>query len=168
MTQAAAETPTRGRWKGVTLADRFDAKYTPEPNTGCWLWFGALTEKGYGILRLGTGRALAAHRLAWELANGPIPDGLVVDHTCRVRCCVNPAHLRAVTARVNALENSVGFAAVNANKTHCSNGHPFDRTYVHRRKAKGYRPAMDRVCGRCLNEALRNAKRRRRAAGKKN
>jgi hypothetical protein len=77
------------------LEARFWEKVIPEPNTGCWLWMGALVGNGYGLMG-DSGRAskgLYAHRLSWEIHNGPIPDGLWALHKCDVRHCVNPAHL---------------------------------------------------------------------------
>lgn len=69
-------------------------------------------------------RLIAAHRFAYELANGPIPDGLEIDHLCRNRKCVNPAHLQAVSHRENMLR---------AAKTHCLNGHPLTGPNVYLR-----------------------------------
>lgn len=73
-------------------AESIEARSHPEPNTGCSLWLGATNAKGYGIVGSGRGSALA-HRLAWTLFRGPIPDGLLVLHRCDMRCCVNPVHL---------------------------------------------------------------------------
>lgn len=67
---------------------------------GCWLWTASLRRNGYGQLKA-EGRNRSAHRVAWELANGAIPDGRVVDHLCRVRHCVRPDHLRLVTHKQN-------------------------------------------------------------------
>lgn len=75
-----------------TLQQRFDAKWTPEPNTGCWLWFGAMVPDGYGSFSMG-GRSIKAHRASWILHNGGIPGDLHVLHKCDVRWCVNPDHL---------------------------------------------------------------------------
>jgi hypothetical protein len=81
---------------------RFERMITPEPNTGCWLWLGTLTPKGYprfGYLpnTRGTRSALGyAHRFSYETFIGPVPAGLELDHLCTVRCCVNPRHLEAV------------------------------------------------------------------------
>ncbi len=77
---------------------RFEAKYVPEPNSGCWLWDGTLSSSGYGQLTVGrvrdnNFRAERAHRLAYEHWRGPISDGLLVCHTCDVPICVNPDHL---------------------------------------------------------------------------
>ena len=87
-------------------AERFDAKWTPEPNTGCWLWTGATTPGGYGRLTVGsqidgTRRQVRAHRRSYERLVGPIPDGLDLDHLCRTPGCVNPEHLEPVTRREN-------------------------------------------------------------------
>ena len=100
--------------------ERFEAKVT---KTGtCWLWGACVRSDGYGWFSVG-GRSMAAHRYAYEQYVGPIPDGMALDHLCRVRRCVNPRHLEAVTDRVNILRGR-GRAAENAKKTHCGNGHP--------------------------------------------
>lgn len=105
-------------------ADRLtvrDLRISPEPNTGCWLWLGALC-RGYGhvgVTRGGRFKTLIAHRAVWEHHRGPIPDGMVLDHICRVRSCVNPDHIRVVTPRENTLRNSIGLAVRHAAKTCC-------------------------------------------------
>jgi hypothetical protein len=74
-----------------TLQERFDAKWTPEPNTGCWLWTGATVASGYGTI-WDSGKTVKASRLSWRLANGD-PGRLHVLHRCDVPRCVNPKHL---------------------------------------------------------------------------
>ncbi|MFB7677856.1 HNH endonuclease signature motif containing protein [Kitasatospora purpeofusca] len=88
----------------------------------CHLWTGCTTASGYGKFKLG-GKTVRAHRFAYQQRHGPIMDGLVVDHLCRVPLCVNVAHLEAVTNRENILRGT-GTSALNARMTHCSNGHP--------------------------------------------
>lgn len=78
---------------------------------------------------------------------GPIPRKKMVDHRCRVRACCNPHHLRVVTAKVNATENSIGFAAVNKAKTHCLKGHCFDKKNTYRTR-DGRRRARPPQSGR--------------------
>jgi len=99
------------------------ARVIPEPNSGCWLWTGYVDGRGYGAI--GTERKLVrAHRASYEVFVGPIPSGLTIDHLCRVRCCVNPAHLEPVPFKTNVLRGE-SFAAVYARSDLCKNGHPF-------------------------------------------
>jgi HNH endonuclease len=118
----------------------------PEPNTGCWLWLGRITYAGYGAWRRdGYARA---HRYAYAMRYGAIPDGLTLDHRCRVRSCVNPAHLEPMTPRENILRGE-GHAARNALKTQCPRGHPYD--YI--RKEGRYR--WCRTCLKATREPTR-------------
>lgn len=93
----------------------------PEPNSGCWIWVGSLNRDGYGTC----GRPFhLAHRLSYVSHIGVVPDGLEIDHKCRVRCCVNPDHLEAVTHLINVRRGiRVPENHRNARKTHCKNGH---------------------------------------------
>lgn len=95
----------------------FHDNYIPEPMSGCWLWVGAF--KNCYALFNGT----VAHRISVELHHGPIPVGMVIDHKCRTKSCVNPSHLEIVTPKENTLRG-IGPTAKNAAKTHCINGHP--------------------------------------------
>lgn len=126
-----------------------------EKTNGCWRWTSALNPNGYGRFRTRQG-AFQAHRFAFELGNGPIPDGLELDHLCRNRACVNPARLEAVTHRENTLRGAT-IAAANAAKTHCPQGHPYDggNTYVN--------PRGSRICRTCV-QASRDRYAARRAA----
>jgi hypothetical protein len=86
----------------------------------CWTWTGK-KRAGYGRLKV-DGRQLSAHRVAYELLIGPIPDGAQLDHLCRNRACVNPGHLEPVTARTNILRGE-GLAAKEAAQKRCFRGH---------------------------------------------
>lgn len=90
----------------------------------CWEWRGALDKDGYGYF-WEKNKTSRAHKFAITLKEPRIP-GMVIDHICRNRACVNPAHLRQVTSRHNVLFNSSGLAAKNKMKTCCHRGHPFN------------------------------------------
>ena len=109
-----------------------------EKTASCWLWTGSVIPAGYGRFRLG-GKTLMAHRVAFELMRGEIPQGLELDHLCRVPLCVNPAHLEAVPHRINLLRGET-ITGKNAQKTHCAAGHEFtvENTYL-RRRGRGCR-----------------------------
>ena len=87
-----------------SLAERFEAKVERIPFMGCWVWFGATHERGYGIIGLGS-RELGnerAHRTAYRLYRGEIPEGKVILHKCGNANCVNPYHLEVGTQKENA------------------------------------------------------------------
>ena len=92
------------RHRGVgkkTLLQRFEEKYIPEPNTGCWLfWFGTTAQMGYGRVYRSK-RSIRATHVSYELFKGKVPKGKMVLHTCDVRCCVNPDHLYVGTRKQN-------------------------------------------------------------------
>ncbi len=116
------------------LPDRIERNISPEPNTGCWLWMGGIADKreGYGVAWY-SGQRYKAHRLTYELLVGPIPAEYTIDHKCRVRCCVNPDHLEAVTRTENVMRGE-GACAKHARKTHCPQGHEYtpENTYLFR------------------------------------
>jgi len=101
----------------------FWARAVPD-GTGCFIWSGYKTPRGYGWVRL-AGRNLRAHRAAYEIAIGPIPEGLCIDHLCCNPSCVNPLHLEAVTWWTNTLRGKASPIAKRALATHCPSGHPY-------------------------------------------
>lgn len=103
------------------LLKRFLSKVAID-GAGCWIWLGHWNRQGYGNFRVG-GRHVAAHRVAHQLFIGPIPDGLTIDHLCRVTSCVNPLHLEAVTMRENTLRGQSPTVLLHHAGT-CIKGHP--------------------------------------------
>lgn len=129
------------------LPDRFWTKVQPDPS-GCWLWTAQINALGYGIFRWprpGKSYNARAHRLAYEKLIAEVADDLVCDHLCRVRHCVNPAHIEPVTTRTNVLRG-VGPSAQAAQATHCPQGHEYtpENTMI-RRKRYG----VKRECHQC-------------------
>lgn len=114
---------------------------------GCWEWTGCRDRHGYGRIAWGDDTRFT-HRIALELAQGSIPDGLVVDHLCRNPPCFNPAHLQAVQQRTNLLRGETVPASRSA-ITHCPQGHEYDsaNTYLSKRG--------QRHCRTCLNTRSR-------------
>ena len=138
------------------MAERFWAKVDRRGPDDCWEWLAYRQRNGYGKFgRGGRGSMTTAHRVAYELTFGPIPDGLNIDHLCRNRGCVNPSHLEAVSQRVNLLRGET-----NSAKTHCVNGHEFtpENTKIESNGA--------RRCLTCRREIDRRRNRARRAAAK--
>lgn len=75
------------------MREKFERSFSPEPNTGCWLWTGTVDKDGYGILREGRRYRVRAHRFAWQLERGPVAGDALVLHRCDTPPCVNPSHL---------------------------------------------------------------------------
>ena len=131
---------------------------------GCWHWIAGSNGKGYGCWAEPTGeidgkgnlryRKLLPHRVTYERLVGPIPRGKVLDHLCRNRRCCNPAHLEPKTNRANILCGE-GVSARNARKTHCPQGHEYDKL-----TRKGYKRC--RTCDRAQDKAYKERLRARR------
>jgi hypothetical protein len=138
----AEKLPRRGPLS-VRLWARVEKSVGPD---GCWLWTGSVSDLGYGRIRDESGRSVGVHCAAYELEVGPIPDGLEIDHLCRVRNCVNPAHLEPVTHAENHRRRR-GFTILDV----CKNGHPLegDNLYLRTDGRAG------RECRACRSEAVR-------------
>src|SRR3990167_7473239 len=84
----------------TNFVQRYSKKISITAGDQCWKWIGSISVRGYGVIRLNK-RVWLAHRLAWEMQNGPLADSLVLDHLCRNKGCVRLSHLEAVTQKVN-------------------------------------------------------------------
>lgn len=138
----------------ATPEQRFWAKV--DKTEICWLWTGAKMPNGYGSFSV-NGRTIYAHRFAYELLIGPIPEGLPLDHVkangCTSKLCVKAiaderglAHLEPVTHRENLLRGPTTQAATNITKTHCPQGHPYDEANTEHQRGQ-------RLCRTCRRKA---------------
>jgi hypothetical protein len=129
---------------------------TSRPDLGpCWIWTAGRTSEGYGQFKWKQEPiwSTLAHRISYYLIVGPIPEGLEIDHLCRVRTCLNPAHLEPVTAQENQLR-SESASGLSARKTHCPQGHPYDCI-----NSRG-----NRCCRRCMREQARRYRKSKKQA----
>lgn len=143
----------------ASLTERLFSRVGNMGGEGCWTWEGSFLRGGYGRVGSG-GKTKLAHRVAYELLEGPIPEGLTLDHLCRKRACVRPSHLEPVTNRTNSLRG-VGPTAVNAAKESCGKGHPFCAGSTGIGITRGFR---FRRCLPCHAEQERRRKAARRSA----
>ncbi len=142
-----------------STAERFWSRV--QKTETCWLWTGTITPAGYGRVKI-NGTNVPAHRYAYELTRGPVPNGMTLDHCCHnedVACqggpqclhrrCVTPSHLEVASSRDNTLRGNTP-AAANVAKTHCPKGHAYDEanTWISRRG--------DRHCRACHRNKKRS------------
>jgi hypothetical protein len=137
--------------------DRFWAKVDAEGD--CWLWVGA-SSGIYGFFWDGQ-KQTQAHRAVWEMMVGPIPNGLHIDHLCKVNHCVNPDHLEPVTCAENLWRGqgpaSKAYSRKRRNRTHCNYGHPYNEANTY------HTPEGWRKCRRCDAKQSRVRKAQRKA-----
>lgn len=121
----------------------------------CWLWTGAISRNGYGVVQLGGRDAgtRAVHRVVWELLVGLIPRGLDLDHLCRVRHCCNPDHLEPVTRQANVARGAHGAGVLRGFR--CDHPETPENTIVTSRQ---------RTCRTCANESSRAYRARQKAS----
>jgi hypothetical protein len=139
--------PMQGERYPDWLMERFWAKV--DKTDDCWLWTGATTGAGYGSFRDSVAaKRVDTHRFVYAACVGPIPDGLVIDHLCTVKLCVNPAHMEPVTHRTNVLRSG-SHVALNDLKTQCPRGHAYAGDNVR------VTPQGHRICRECHRQANR-------------
>lgn len=130
------------RSKQPTAEGRFWEKV--QKTDKCWIWIAAIGKEGYGRFAVTREKIRLAHRFSYELAKGPVPVGLDLDHLCRVKRCVNPEHLEAVTRTENARRGLKGVLS-----THCYRGHE----YTGELDSRGWRR-----CRACVRERYHRLK----------
>lgn len=151
----------------LPLMDRFWHRVMPEPNTGCWFWLGSLSpgpskdrSTGYGRIKVGD-RTMLAHIFSYETFVGKVPNGLELDHKCRMPSCVNPDHLEPVTHKENVRRGnaSKSWSSMLKAKTHCKRGHPYsgENLYI--------TPKGGRACKECQRTFARDFYRKKHGLG---
>jgi len=154
-------------WK---IVDRFFDKVVFYSDSTCWEWIGAKRRDGYGNFMI-NGKMIQAHRYSYELYNGTLIQGLVIDHLCRHTSCVNPDHLDQISRKENVLRG-ISPAAINYRKSHCNNGHPLsgDNLWVGKKgrrcktcnmpdkqyKAEYYKKNKDRIAEKAVEYRKKN------------
>ena len=124
-----------------TVLERVQELCIPEPNTGCWIWVGAIQNRGYGSIHFG-GKTVSAHKISYLAHGNIIPPGLELDHKCHQRLCVNPNHLECVTHRINLQRKCSKILA-------CPKGHLYTAENL-RASKRGFR-----LCKTCHREKAR-------------
>lgn len=141
---------------------RFFSHVSLASNT-CWIWGAKRNPDGYGQFHIrdtdGKWRLYGAHRVSYTIAHGPIPEGMVIDHLCRNRSCVNPGHLEAVTIQVNTARgcSAVAAAAASWAEGRCRNGHDLAKVGIHK-SGKAW------TCAQCGRDRVARYKARKRAS----
>lgn len=136
----------------LPVKERFLTWVGPMLDGQCWEWQGSKNNKGYGCFSI-ENKLMLAHRVAYELFVGPIPEGLTIDHLCRNRICVNTEHLEPVPMRENWARGEAN-SAVSTRTGECQRGHPFDEANTYNR------PNGKRTCIACrrMKERERRAR----------
>ena len=134
----------RSQMPPPNTSDSLWMQIEPEPMSGCWIWLGQWDRDGYGKVSWSSGKSAGrekhyVHRVLYGLYRGVVPDGLELDHLCRLHACCNPWHLEAVTHRENLLRGKWG-----RRRTHCLWGHPYDVNNTRERGRVG-----GRICRAC-------------------
>ena len=151
-------------WSAVAqeIADTYNvARFWSKVDVGrrdqCWEWRKYKNPDGYGLFRVG-GSMRGAHRIAYMISGKVIPDGMVIDHLCRNRCCVNPKHLRAVPSYENTMAvGSLAPAKRQAEQTHCFRGHEYTEENT-------YHTGGKRECRFCRRDRMTAWRQRKREA----
>ncbi len=142
------------KFRSRPLMDRLMAKIAFDPFSGCWLWLGSISEKGYGSIGVpvdGKIKMRYTHCVTYREFIGPVPDGLELDHLCRVRSCCNPHHCEPVTHQENCRRGLGGepAGALKRGRTHCPKGHEYTPENTYRCHGNG------RFCRQCSIERSR-------------
>lgn len=137
----AKAAPLQSFWVNVRIGD-------PDE---CWPWTGSKQRKGYGTVNRFK-RQWVAHRFAWEMMNGPIPEGMLVCHKCDNPPCCNPAHLFLGTNKENLMDCVAKGRHAETRKTHCKHGHAFTPDNILRFPGDVRIGRLRRECRTCDHE----------------